>query len=214
MRFADLLREYIGDRTLESIVTQCQERGIEIDRIYLGRLRSGDRLPPDDEKTTMALAEICGRDPYPLVLLARVERKPRETLMELLTLQSEAHRLTVEVSMQNAKKLARIGELLDAGAGVDELKAYLAQDGKNEVDTLRRSYEVNRDWMQAQRVLMAARPDITLSLTLPGLQVRRSEDALLDEIADVAHLPKESISLVIQALKQVARHGGAATKEG
>lgn len=84
MQFSDLLREYIGDRTLESVVVECRQRGIEMDRILLGRLRSGDRLPPEDENVVRALADICDRDPEPLVMLALIERKPHVAYRVLL----------------------------------------------------------------------------------------------------------------------------------
>lgn len=76
LTFAQLLREYIGERTLEEVAELCAGRGLRVDPTYISKWRTGNRRPPDDERVIRTLAEACGRDPEPLVLLATMERHP------------------------------------------------------------------------------------------------------------------------------------------
>lgn len=75
MTFAQLLAEYTKGRTLEGIVQELAARGVHIVRTNLSLMRSGSRLPPADDGVVRAIAEVCGRDPDPLVFLALVERE-------------------------------------------------------------------------------------------------------------------------------------------
>lgn len=146
MKFADLLREYIGDRTLESVVAECKARGVDIDRLYLGRLRSGNRLPPEDDNITRTIALVCGRDPEPLLLLARYERSPHEVMQEIVEAFVLADNCALHLQEHMRIPLTVLAARLEAGEDVpkeDILNAVKAEDPF--VERLREAYHRYRD---------------------------------------------------------------------
>lgn len=146
MTFAQLLREYIGGRTLEQMAALCAERGLALDPTYISKLRTGNRPAPDDERVVRVLAEACGRDPEPLLLLARYERNPHEVMQEIVEAFVLADSCALHLQEQVRIPLAVLASRLEAGEDVpkeDILKAIKAEDPI--VERLREAYHRYRD---------------------------------------------------------------------
>lgn len=82
--FATVLRKYTKGRTLQLLSDELAARGFTASRVTISRWRSGERGAPDDIHLVKAMAEICGRDPEPLLLAAQIERQPAEVFRSIL----------------------------------------------------------------------------------------------------------------------------------
>lgn len=207
MRFADLLREYIGDRTLEQIAELCAERGLAIDPSYISKWRNGSRLPPDDETVIQTLAEVCGRDPEPLILLAKVERRPTEALEQIITRQFEYYRLTLETAQLQAETLLRISEIVEKKGTMDQVKAALLKDSEKlwelagaRQEMLQRDGKILEFLGTSEMELIASSLSDRLSRA-KGKVVARSEDDLIEALAEVTAIPASGLRDLVKALK-------------
>lgn len=79
MNYAEFLSESINKSglSLGDICAQLAEKGIQIDKSYISKLRTGNR-PPANEEISRALAEVTGADPEKLIMLGYIDKAPKE----------------------------------------------------------------------------------------------------------------------------------------
>jgi len=127
MTFAELLSDYIGYRALNEVSAALEEKGFKADPSYLSRLRTGKRPAPDDEGLVSALAQVCGKDPQPLMLLAKLEREPHETFTAIL----ERAIYALEISNRLTAQLSRLIQVQGAPLRVMNALHSLAKANKD-----------------------------------------------------------------------------------
>lgn len=79
MRYSEELSKMIKESglTLKEISDKCKSFGVNIDPSYLSKLQ-GDKQSPASEEVNIAIAKACNRKPRYLVVLAYLEKAPKE----------------------------------------------------------------------------------------------------------------------------------------
>jgi SOS-response transcriptional repressor LexA len=79
MRYSEELSKMIKESglTLKEISDKCKSYGINIDPSYLSKLQ-GNKQSPASEDINIAIAKACNRKPRYLVVLAYLEKAPKE----------------------------------------------------------------------------------------------------------------------------------------
>lgn len=145
MKFAQLLREYIGQRTLEQMAALCAEKGLNLDPTYISKLRTGNRPAPDDERVVRVLAEACGRDPEPLLLLAKYERNPHEVMQEIVEAFVFAIKCAEEIQRRIQASMTTLVARLEAGESIPPAELISALSEDPVIERIREAYDRYRD---------------------------------------------------------------------
>lgn len=225
MRFAQLLTDYMRDRTLESVTSACAEKGVSITRATLSRYRRGERVPADDA-VVKTLAEVLNRDPEPLVFLARLERSPQDAMGDLLDMAITVGTNSKQIAVKALNLLADVWQMVSQEKPHSEINALLSSsDYLNDMaERLTKADE------QLLTVLKHALPELATmkvqvqetfsqSVGLPvdravGKQVALeesvgrfnlslvwSEEELILELVESTGIPEHSLRAAIAALK-------------
>lgn len=197
MTFAEMLREYIGNRTLEDVIAACAEYGVQIDSPQLSRMRSGTRPAPTDEKVITVLAKVCGRDPEPLVLLAKYQRSPHEVMEIIIDAFVRADQCALWISDQgDAGKLELITRLKQGETVPPSLALSLLDGDYPGLETLRETYHHYRN--RAMEIIELVSDTERAAWGKPGergtlIPERIGPKKLLEavrEVARLAHVPE------------------------
>lgn len=236
MTFAELLREYIGDRTLDEMSRLCSRESVHLDPTYISKLRTGNRTAPDDEHVVRTMAEVCGRDPEPLLLLARLERNPHKafsSFMQKVLAAFKANGLLVD---RLHKDLGRVEEMAKAGESPESISTFLRQtqedrltlhDAKHRYhqaffDVFQLMYLGIRDQLDPQAAQALPSDDeleaeidqvVDRSRTKEQARVEVTEEDLTLQLANMVGVPEAALRSAIIGLR-VAFDSSAPTKRG
>jgi len=209
LTFADLLREYMEEKTLDEVIEHCQRQGVKLERTYLSKIRTGARPAPEDENVVRALARACGRDPEPLVLLAAIERHPRKAFLMMMQRELDTLGVTLEISQIQAAQLQRIAEIAKSDGSMDQVKAVLAQDSEKMLELMsRRQQLIDRD-SEFMRLFGSTEIGVVSEHIFNSLDDKPqpmadlSEDALIEALAEAAAVPADGLRDLVKALKTV-----------
>lgn len=96
MKYHELLSQYIekSGLSLGEISLKLSNRGIDISRSYVSKLKTGSKPPASDE-LNKALSEVTGGDPVKLIIAGYLEKAPDE-FIESMKIVEEQNRKTDE----------------------------------------------------------------------------------------------------------------------
>lgn len=202
MTFADLLKQYIGDRKLDNVVAACAERGVQIDAPLLSRMRQGTRLPPAEEHVVRVLADVCGGDPEPLVLLWQVERQPREAIYRVVGASAEA---LGSLQAFSKRLFALTGAMIEYAEESEDVELLeLVKKEIAPIDVLREeASQASMEYIEMIRLVLgeeAVKTVVTLpSQTAQAKKRLRSVDDVVAELGDMLKVPSVLIARAVES---------------